>query len=174
MPSAQVADSSVVHDQHDLSPFLQADVVPADVTPRPQQPQQQQQHPKQTQHSSRKTPRAFARLFCCTAPATHENTDYYVNGVKAAPSPLQSIRSQHSWGRVHAHADKQHLQAAPSSEYYDARSQASDITPQHSLERSSPAPSGLAQQYSVPQELPHWVPPQPLLFAREFLACFDR
>lgn len=160
-----------------MSPFLQAVVVPPDVTPRPQAKQQLQrpweQPHKQQQH--RKAPSALARLFCCTAPSALENTEQQVDDAKPAASPMQSIRSQHSWGKVFA--DKHHLHPAPSSEYYDARSNASDLTPQHSLEYAGSvgapeqAHRGLEQQHSASYERPHWVPPQPLLFARKPTPC---
>jgi hypothetical protein len=170
----RLPDSSVVLDQHDESPFLQADVVPFDVTAVSERQQQGQQ---QLKSSKRRTPGAFARMFCCSAPIAYEPADQDTEDLQGTGSLLmqQSIRSQPSWGKVYAHADKQHLQAYPSTEYHDARSNASDLTPQHSLERASPAPGvfeqqyrGIDQQASVPQEVPHWVPAQPLLFAREY------
>lgn len=169
-------DSRVVPDQLDMSPFLQAVVVPADVPPQPQAKQQLQQPwerpQKQQQQRLKKTPSALARLFCCTAPSALENTEQQqVDEPRPAASPMQSIRSQHSWGKVFQ--DKHHLHPQASSEYYDARSNASDLTPQHSLEYAGSvgapeqAHSRLEQQHSAGYERPHWVPPQPLLFARK-------
>lgn len=170
-------------DQHDVSPFLQADVVPLDVSAAPerQQGQQQQLRSTSSKASKHRTPSVFARMFCCSAPVPYDPEDQHtgeLNGPGSLPMQ-QSLRSHHSWGKVYTHSEK-HLQAYPSSEYHDARSNASiasDLTPQHSLECASPSPAGvfehqqyrgIDQQASVPQELPHWVPPQPLLFAREF------
>lgn len=172
----QLPDSrSVVLDQHDESPFLQANMVPLDVTTVSERQQQGQQQLKSSKGSKRRTPSAFARIFCCSAPIAYDPADQHTEDLDVGSLPMQqSICSQHSWGKV-LNADKQHLQAYPSSEYYDARSNASDLTPQHSLERASPAPAvyeqqqyrRIDQQASLSQELPHWVPPQPLLFARE-------
>jgi hypothetical protein len=177
-------DSRVVPDQLDMSPFLQAVVVPADViTPRPHakqqlQPWEQPQKQQQRQQGRSKAPSALARLFCCTAPSALEGPEQqHIPDVKPAASPMQSLRSQHSWGKVFAEKHHQHLHTAPSSEYYDARSNASDLTPQHSLEHAGSvgapeqAHRGLEQQHSAGYERPHWVPPQPLLFARKHTLC---
>jgi hypothetical protein len=185
--STQVTDSSVVLDQRDESPFAGADVcVPADV--QATSVQHQQQLTKQSQNSSsikqkQNKPSVFARLFCCTAVA-QEDADVPSAGIKQGSvpnSPLASIRSQHSWGRVFA--EKHHLQPSHSrtsteyTEYHDARSHCSDITPQQSIEQNSPRMQGsprhaaIAEQQhttaDVQEERPHWVPPYPLLFARE-------
>jgi hypothetical protein len=187
MAPAHYADSSVMIDQlvvSDVSPFAEPCMDAPVATPKPQHQHQQVQQ-------RRKAPGPLSRLLlCCTAPsvvdpvAAEHPTNSYIRVAEHVASPLQSpMRSQASWGKVFA--EKQHLQSTysvASSEYYDARSTCSDITPQHSLDRASPLPAGVVegwhrgvdqQQQAVqvpqtPQELPHWVPPQQLLFARKF------
>jgi len=93
--------------------------------------------------------------------------------VQEYAASITPVTSQHSWAKVIAvHAgDKQlhMLHSRASSEYYDAHSTVSDLTPQHSQE--PPSPAGVDQHTPraaathVPQEQPYWAPQTPLLFA---------
>lgn len=171
-----VLDSSVVLDQEDISPFANSQLALVDV--RPCAPQNQQQ-PKQ--HTRRKL-FLVTRLLCCTASVQDEcEHPGRFDKVVRAGTPLPGIPSQHSWTRVTAQAHDKLLPmlSRASTEYHDAHSTASDLTSQHSHEQLLFSPSGALEQHqpgldqlvgTIP-ERPHWVPSEPLLFAREYEFC---
>lgn len=188
----------------DSSPFASASVsdIPLDVlvTPRTHQTGKQQQ--QQSISSTSNAPGFFSRLLCCSASVQDEYGELagglrvHSTGGPGSTTRAPSAGLQTSWskGVVLASHDSTksslhlpRMASRASSEYYDARSTASDVmTPQQSLTNmlldvASPRElhGGLdQQQLSAPiaslsllqqpyQEPPHWVPHMTLLFARE-------